>query len=83
LATTFTRGVGRQIYLRTNMKNIIHQVPSIDLKFGNLQDETQKRYIPLLPIEGQKVSIFGYTILRIKVFINKFFNLWKAKRTQQ
>jgi len=53
------------------MKNLIYPL----LKEGHiskkLREETQRRIIPLLPVDGSKMPLYARLLLRIKLVIKK------------
>jgi len=53
------------------MKNFIHPLLKEGYISRKLQNETQKRIIPLMPADGLKMPIYLRLFLELKVFIKK------------
>ena len=53
------------------MKNFIHSLLKEGYISRKLQNETQKRLIPLMPADGLKMSVYLRLFLELKVFIKK------------
>jgi hypothetical protein len=53
------------------MKNLIHPLLKEGYISRKLQNETQKRIIPLMPVDGLKMPIYLRLFLELKVFIKK------------
>jgi len=51
--------------------------PSTEIEYTQrkLQEETRKRMIPLLPVDGLKMSLCGRLFLRVKLLIKKVLKL--------
>jgi len=57
------------------MKNMIFPSTEIEYTQRKLQEETRKRMIPLLPVDGLKMSLCGRLFLRVKLLIKKVLKL--------
>jgi hypothetical protein len=53
------------------MKNLIYPLLKEGYTSRNLQEETRKRMIPLLPPDGDGMPVYKRFVLRVKVFIKK------------
>ena len=58
------------------MKNLIYPSLKEGYVSQNLQRETAERTIPLLPIEGERLSWYQRLWLRLKVVLKKVNKLW-------
>ena len=53
------------------MKNVIYPLLKEGHVSRKLQEETRRRLIPLLPVDGPVIPIYSRLILKIKLLIQK------------